>query len=302
MRLVCLKNASQYQAAKSYLETQSLNDGVWIGLRTNSTSSPYVFRWIDYKVSTYLLWDDEEPDDEQTDKCVRLYLNSFRFGTRHCSAKKHFLCEDYAIDGEWSKWSWWSSCSATCGNYTQTRIRSCDSPPPSNGGKHCSGEGEQTNLCDLPSCPVDGFWSSWSEWSDCEVINCTLNNRTRVRSCDSPKPQYGGRDCEGDAYQGESCEHLMCSSGDRYICAQFPDNFISSPALQEKIDEMSRTLKINKTNLSSQIRKKSCADDSRPTSRYMGYGGAISIGIYLGLLMIIDCSSLLGWMYSKCIK
>ncbi|XP_062593821.1 hemicentin-1-like isoform X2 [Saccostrea cucullata] len=279
--------------------TSNLQDGVWIGLRTHSTGSPYVYHWIDGEVSTYLPWRYEEPDHEDTDKCVRLYEGNFKFGTKECSDHKHFLCEGYAIDGDWSKWSWWSSCSATCGSFTQTRIRSCDSPPPSNGGAQCSGEGEQTKFCDLPSCPVDGFWSSWSVWSDCVVVNCTLSNRTRVRLCDSPTPQHGGRDCEGDADQEESCEQLMCSSGDRYICTQFPDNFISSLALQEKIEEMSRTLKINKTNLSSQIRKKSCAEDPRTISRYLGYGGAVTIGVYFGLLMIVDCSSFFGWMYSK---
>ncbi|XP_004588861.3 complement component C8 beta chain [Ochotona princeps] len=47
------------------------------------------------------------------------------------------------IDGRWSCWSQWSSCS---GGH-KTRQRQCNNPPPQNGGNLCSGPASETLTC-----------------------------------------------------------------------------------------------------------------------------------------------------------
>lgn len=49
------------------------------------------------------------------------------------------------IDGGWSAWSPWTSC--TGGVATQTRTRTCDNPEPKNGGALCSGPPTETQDC-----------------------------------------------------------------------------------------------------------------------------------------------------------
>lgn len=42
-----------------------------------------------------------------------------------------------SVDGTWSDWSTWSSCSADC---LQFRRRDCNNPPPKHGGRYCPGK------------------------------------------------------------------------------------------------------------------------------------------------------------------
>ena len=55
--------------------------------------------------------------------------------------------------------------------------------------------------------PEDGGWSLWGTWQAC-AVTCGEGMRQRYRSCDSPKPMYGGKDCEGSPE-----EHMPCSGG-----------------------------------------------------------------------------------------
>jgi len=54
---------------------------------------------------------------------------------------------------------------------------------------------------------VDGGWSTWSTWSDC-VPSCGTGQRERRRTCDSPRPLNGGRECSGPARQADHCDTL----------------------------------------------------------------------------------------------
>ena len=67
-----------------------------------------------------------------------------------------FLLE---VDGGWTSWSNWTSCSATCGDANQIRVRSCTNPAPKNGGAECRDYPAPDNIdsyvksCNLPFCP-----------------------------------------------------------------------------------------------------------------------------------------------------
>ena len=52
-----------------------------------------------------------------------------------------------AVHGNWGAWQPWSACSRTCAGGSQTASRSCDSPAPSDGGTHCSGQATKTQPC-----------------------------------------------------------------------------------------------------------------------------------------------------------
>ncbi|KAG6456286.1 hypothetical protein O3G_MSEX009631 [Manduca sexta] len=59
-------------------------------------------------------------------------------------------CEESKRRPQWSPWSSWSPCSASCGAGTQARTRRCTTRAP------CAGDNVQIRKCpDLPKCPTN---------------------------------------------------------------------------------------------------------------------------------------------------
>ncbi|XP_068809626.1 hemicentin-1 isoform X3 [Struthio camelus] len=113
------------------------------------------------------------------------------------------------VDGEWSSWLPWGPCSETCGKGTQTRLRLCSNPPPSNDGSPCEGSDTQMQVCNKRRCPVDGKWATWTSWSTC-TVSCGGGSRQRTRRCSDPAPQFGGHKCEGNDIQIDFCNSDPC--------------------------------------------------------------------------------------------
>lgn len=63
---------------------------------------------------------------------------------------------------------------------------------------------------------VHGGWSMWGPWSECSVT-CDTGVVTRTRTCDSPRPLFGGRECEGSAIDTRDCTANKQCPGRNYI-------------------------------------------------------------------------------------
>lgn len=117
------------------------------------------------------------------------------------------------IDGGWTTWSAWGTCSATCGGGTQTRTRTCTNPAPANGGANCVGSTTETQACNTQTCivtPIDGGWSAWSTYNTC-TATCGGGTQTRTRTCTNPTPANGGAQCVGSTSETTSCNTQACT-------------------------------------------------------------------------------------------
>ncbi|XP_069009305.1 hemicentin-1 [Embiotoca jacksoni] len=57
------------------------------------------------------------------------------------------------VEGNWGPWQPWGECSTSCGGGERTRVRLCNSPSPSNGGRPCPGDSSQLSRCNTQACP-----------------------------------------------------------------------------------------------------------------------------------------------------
>ncbi|GLH06652.1 Obscurin [Gryllus bimaculatus] len=134
-------------------------------------------------------------------------------GGEICSGanRQHESCNSNPcpVDGSWSAWSAWQTCSGPCGNSTTKRTRKCANPIPAFGGKTCMGPKVELKPCEIESCPVHGGWSVWSPWSACSA-SCGYSSSSRERSCNNPKPKMKGASCSGPSREIKKCDTKPC--------------------------------------------------------------------------------------------
>lgn len=117
---------------------------------------------------------------------------------------------DCPINGAWTGWQAWSSCSVLCGdNGFRTHKRYCANPLPQFGGKKCPGHDEEKGPCEnLMPCPVHCEWSFWGGWTPCSVtcgpIGAGSQERYRHKAIEA---KYGGRKCSGTTKEQRACYH-----------------------------------------------------------------------------------------------
>ncbi|XP_048586559.1 uncharacterized protein LOC5521005 [Nematostella vectensis] len=139
--------------------------------------------------------------------------------TQECETQP---CPVGQVNGNFTEWTKWTTCTRTCGTGTQWRMRTCTNPAPANGGLNCSGPANQTQECSKQPCPVDGNWTEWSTWSYCNRP-CGTGYENRSRFCSNPPPMYGGKDCKGEDHQAKTCNKSICPGAEATFEMRFTE-------------------------------------------------------------------------------
>ena len=113
---------------------------------------------------------------------------------------------------EWTEWSPWSECSASCGGGKRKRGRECANPVLRNGRLICDGSSYEDEICNADPCPK---WQPWSEWTECSA-SCGGGTRSKERECSQEANADESSPCgEGETQVVEDCntvEEVPCPS------------------------------------------------------------------------------------------
>ena len=99
----------------------------------------------------------------------------------------------------------WSTCTASCGNGTQTRLRSITTSP-AHGGVACPSL-QENRACNTHLCPRDCVVTPFSAWSTC-TASCGNGTQTRSRSI-TTSPAHGGVACP-NLQEDRACSTQAC--------------------------------------------------------------------------------------------
>ena len=154
---------------------------------------------------------------------------------------------DCPEDGYYTNWGDWSPCDRMCGGGTQSRTRRC--VEPRNGGKPCEGPDTEFRTCNTDVCPVDGGWSDWSAYGDCESTDGTLMGwkRFSYRECNNPAPVGIGQPCRGD-----KSRYVFCSPAEAQAIIDKQNNDAQDAIAQAAYEKLLAEQKANRANQPNQ--------------------------------------------------
>jgi len=179
------------------------------------------------------IYEEWSPWGECSEKCGKgIHLRSRQCSNSSiCSNKEEeeeekdscFL-QSCPVNGGWSSWEPWNTCSKECGIGVKTRVRTCTEPSPNNGGRECYGISTMTDECNAIICAIDGRWSDWSNWDTCNQP-CNGGTKKRRRLCNQPATEFGGKICEGNKSESIECNTNLC----KYSSAELTLQLIDEP-------------------------------------------------------------------------
>jgi len=178
-------------------------------------------------------------------KSVKIKFHSdSTYGYKGFRAEWKAIKKVTAVDGKWSDWGAYSTCSNNKDGKTQCnkqRYRYCNNPAKSNGGKDCEGSSTEKVACKAsdmpdaskhPSCVITAGWAAWGVGTKCN----SACKSTRSRTCTNPTP-INSKVCDGSKTETKACTGGDCkSTGTGAIKSpNYPSNYPESKDQEYKI-------------------------------------------------------------------
>lgn len=96
-----------------------------------------------------------------------------------------------AVNGGWTDWTEWGTCSSPCGGGYQTKTRSCTNPAPANGGFQCPAPATEMRDCvDTKPCPGNLKMGIYNFAMAHSRTMCSNQGRNNMISTDFHKSKF----------------------------------------------------------------------------------------------------------------
>lgn len=130
------------------------------------------------------------------------------------------------VDGGWGSWQPYGECTRTCGGGVKKSYRECTDPPPSNGGKYCTGKRVRVRSCATNACPPG---TPDFRGEQCAMFNNKTFNIADLEPDVQWLPKYGG-------YEEERCR-LFCRVAASTAYYQLKEKVVDgTPCAPDKYD------------------------------------------------------------------
>ncbi|XP_052076829.1 uncharacterized protein LOC127714838 isoform X1 [Mytilus californianus] len=248
-------------------------NGIWVGLTDDEYEGTWIWNDGTQLDSAYTDWNTEprnEPGGGSVENCVIIHKEVKKWHDVECSGSNYYsaVCQlkDMIVnEGE--------SVNLTCGvSNLQTKwTRSVNDTSVI--------VSEYTNGLTLPNLILNSV-----KWSDQGSYECSFTNATGLLETILTR-----------LFVNTSTEICPCRCEYRrkleYWVSKLPQNQTIEELkkeLEPVIRQIQEQLKVNKTELSSTIRKLTSAKDERKSSHTIGFVGAVFISVIFGTVLFID--------------
>lgn len=185
--------------------------------------------WVDCKWGDWSLWSECSRSCGGGNKGrTRDIADIPTRGGKQCDASKKEViepcnthrCDDMGDDGQWSDWSGWGTCSATCKAGVQARTRNV-AKWPIGSGTGPFGFSHETRFCNYEKLCLEDLncrFGDWQEWSNCNRACFGMRQREREIK------HYGhmnGTYCVGGLSQLEMCNPALPNDPAPTSCPNF---------------------------------------------------------------------------------
>lgn len=293
-----------------------LSGDVWIGLHEIDPLDGSNMQWVGCEDPIYRNFAVPDPSSTPDDsKCFTVDFTG-QWKSERCDQKFGFVCEENMGQCDFDRMYPGTGCGVASPQKSEVTLsdclNNCRNIPIQPGGEECWGVGFYLNYAqedcwmfltvDPEACAKNNFQFASIDMYIKTCFTQTVNSTVVSDNSNSLSPesscliQYSTSQTEVASVSTSTLPDVTTQSmalektspqysTETCFC---PCETNSTLSLEEVLARIKRELTVDKKETSAYIRTKTCAEDDRRSSQFIGFGGIVFIAIEIGLFILLD--------------